>query len=193
MPPRPLSIRHRRVIDFYFGEANFSWGKAAELMGYPHPQEQGFRISQRQDVQEEVEKRYQQMRRVDALNEEWVIKKLMLLASANVGNILMKLRDSEYDLSALTEDERFQISEFTEEIYFEGRGEDAQAIKKMKIKTEARLGPLIALCRNLGMFNDRVEVDMSEDLVTKIQKGMHRANKQLDRPAIDAEFEEVET
>lgn len=129
-------------------------------------------------VQRELDRRKRLARERSQIDEDFVLGQLAMLAQANRGDILQKLRDADYDLSVLSFEERYAIAEFSEETAKAGRGEDAKEILKRKLKLHNPEGPLIALCRHLGLFNDRVTIEGEVGLVERLQAGRDRIAKQ---------------
>ena len=68
------------------------------------------------------------------------------------------------DFSALTKDQAAAISEVTIETYTEGRGEDAEEVKRVKFKLSDKRAALVDMGRHLGMFKDKIEHDVSDPL-----------------------------
>lgn len=62
------------------------------------------------------------------------------------------------DFSALTRDQAAAIGEVTIEEYTEGRGDDAQNVKRTKFKLSDKRAALVDMGRHLGMFKDKVEI-----------------------------------
>ena len=62
------------------------------------------------------------------------------------------------DLSAMTVDQAAAISETQTETVWEGKGEDAQPVRKVKLKFHDKKGALDSLSRHLGLFNDKVDI-----------------------------------
>jgi hypothetical protein len=56
------------------------------------------------------------------------------------------------DLSHLTRDQAAALSETTVESYMEGSGDNAQMVKRVRIKFHSKTQALEALSRNLGLF-----------------------------------------
>ncbi len=62
------------------------------------------------------------------------------------------------DFSALTRDQAAAIGEVTIEEYTEGRGDDAQNVKRTRFKLSDKRAALVDMGRHLGMFKDKVEL-----------------------------------
>lgn len=62
------------------------------------------------------------------------------------------------DFSKLTRDQAAAISEVTIEEYTEGRGDDAERVKRTKFKLSDKRAALVDMGRHLGMFKDKLEL-----------------------------------
>ena len=83
------------------------------------------------------------------------------------------------------------IGEVTVETYKEGRGDDAQEVKRVRVKPYSKDSALVALARIFGMFNDNITVN---DGGVTIEERLARGRKRIEKDApktIDADYEEV--
>lgn len=172
-----LTGQQMAVID-YFQRNNFT-GQIAALKhaGYENPQWRAYEFFQNPKVRVEIERRRAELRKKYELDEDWVIQRLMTIADANLGDIMSKLRENNYDLAILTEQERYALGEYTEEVYMEGKGEDAVAVKKVKVKPAGKMEAIIALCRKLGLFNDKLNVEGEVNIVERLQAARKKFQK----------------
>ena len=60
--------------------------------------------------------------------------------------------DPYVDMSALTRDQAAGLVEFTCEDFKDGRGEEARDVRRIKIKLNDKVRPLIELGKHLGLF-----------------------------------------
>lgn len=176
-----INPRQMQVVDEYFSNG-FKKQDALDAVGF-HGNGGSDRFFKRSYIIAEIEKRQAKLRKKYELDEDWIIQRIMKLADANVGEILIKLQDYDYDLSVLDQDELFAISEFTEEVYTEGRGHSAQEVKKVKFKTESKMTALITLCRKMGLFTDHLKVSGEVSIVERLQAGRNRTS--ADQPESD--------
>jgi phage terminase small subunit len=80
------------------------------------------------------------------------------------------------DLSKATRAQKATISEITTETYVEGHGEDAETVKRVKLKFHSKTQSLDALSKHLGLFETDnkqkgVDVDALRELIRGIQDG----------------------
>ena len=57
-------------------------------------------------------------------------------------------------MSAITTEQSAALSEFTVDEYMDSRGDDARAVRKIRIKVHDQLRPLVELGKHLGMFKN---------------------------------------
>ena len=180
----PLTHKEEVAIHEYIKTGN--WRQSLITAGYKPDtvRKQEDEIFARPKVANEIERRLQRQRKGRELTEDFVIQRMMNLADVNMGDVLIKLRDSNYDLSVLTYDERYAIESITEEVYMEGRGDEARAVKQFKVKLSDKLPALANLARILGMFKDKVTHEAGDSILEKLQAGRQAAR--------EANFEEVQ-
>lgn len=169
--PRGLNDRHLRVIDEY-ERLNFSSQKAAlAAVGYSegtHPAT----VFSRPDVIEEIEKRRERRRRKLEMTEDVLVQRIMWLISANAGEIIQKLEENSYDLSVLTEEEKYAVQELADITVEDSNG---KSTRKTRIKLVSRLDAIDKAMRKLGLYKDKMEVTAPGMSVEELlQKGRQR-------------------
>lgn len=87
---------------------------------------------------------------------ERIVRELSLIGFSNMADYITTQADgSAYvDLSELSREQAAAISEVTSETYTEGRGEDAQVVKRTKFKLSDKRAALVDLGKHLGMFKE---------------------------------------
>lgn len=169
-----LLPQQKKAVDYYFGDADFNKVEACRLAGYGSPETNAWSVFQHPAVKAEIAAREEQNKRLLTVQQELLIDRLLVKAQANLGAIMAKLREYNYNLNALTPDEQYVISEFSEEIYIEGRGENAVAVKRVKLKIESNLAALDKLMRHIGAYKDDNGNELEEDVVRRLQAGRNR-------------------
>lgn len=103
-----------------------------------------------------------------------VIKELAKLGFSNMMDYITTQPDGSCftDLSKLTRDQSAAISEITTDEYVEGRGEDSRLIKKIKLKLHDKVSALEKIGRHLGMFTDKLSVDMTINSWDALEKAI---------------------
>jgi len=179
--PRNMNIRHRQVVDLWFGNG-FNKAKALKDAGYSESVSKSGcnQIFKRKDVKQYILHKQELLKKKFEVTEENVTAELAKLAFSNMGDLLVVQEDgSAYiDFNRMTAEQRAALAEFTVEQYMEGRGDDAVPVKKTKIKMADKKGSLELLGRKLGMFNDKLKVDLHDTTIAdRLRAGRLRVNK----------------
>lgn len=172
--PKALSDKQFLLVQKYF-EVDCNQREAMRQLGYTESScGQSQKFFGHPAVEAEIKRIQQKTLSKFELNEEWVIIRLMAIANADVGAILLKLQENDYALSCLSKDESYAIQEFITEEFTEGRGANAREIKRIKIKPADRKSALDSLARRLGLFQDNVNVSGEMSLVDRLTAGRKR-------------------
>ena len=145
-----LNDKQRRLVDTYFAEGDFNKRRTLELCGYKPTNGNYSFYFKHPAVHQEIERRHNEFREEHKLEEEAILERLLIKANANTGEILAKLRDHNYNLDALSEDEKYCISEYYEETVLEGDPENPDTVRKVKLKIESNLTAIDKALRVLG-------------------------------------------
>ena len=95
------------------------------------------------------------------ITQDRVLKEIAKLAFANMLDYMTVTDDGTayVDLSEMTRDQAAAIQELNVETYIEP-GKRGKAVKKIKFKLADKKGNLEMCCRHLGMFNDKLDINM---------------------------------
>lgn len=87
-----------------------------------------------------------------------IVRELALIGFSNMLDYMTISSDGQafVDLSKLTRDQAAAIGEITSETYTEGRGEDAEQVKRTKFKLSDKRAALVDLGKHLGMFPQQI-------------------------------------
>lgn len=171
------SERHMRVIDEYFHHTcNKIKYKALMRAGYSRStaMTNADDIFGRPEVIKEIKRREDEMAEKYKLSPEWVIQRQMMLANVNRGEAIQRLRQNKWDISVLTEEEKYALGKFIEEEYTEGRGETSREVKRTKVEFHDVNASLKDLARLGGFNKDKMEVEGSIDVVDVLSAGRKR-------------------
>lgn len=135
------------------------------------------------EVQKAISKRSEKTE----VTAERVIQELSKLGFSNLMNYFKLTGDGDpyIDLADLTPEQAASLTEIQVEDYVDGRGEDARAVKRVKIKVADKKGALELLGKHLGLFTDKIDLT-SGGLVIKMwspsdeKKKKKSAEKQSD-------------
>jgi hypothetical protein len=123
-----------------------------------------------------------------SLTKDAVLEELNKLAMSNMVDFLVIGEDGNpagYDLSGLSREQYAAIQEMTIDTYTEGRGENAEKVKSVKLKLAPKLGALEALGKHFKLFTDVVEVQDITDAadVMRRRKEEQRKRRLAEREA----------
>jgi len=125
-----------------------------------------------------------------ALTRDVVLEELTKLATSNMVDFIVIGSDGNpagYDLSGLTRDQYAAIQEMTIDTYMDGKGEDAERVKSVKLKLAPKQSALDSLGKHFKLFTDVVEVsDITDaaDVMTR-RKKEQRARRMAEQQAAD--------
>lgn len=137
-----------------------------------------------------LEKRREKMQLAGSRLEERVKEELAKLAFFNLGDVLRITEEGDliYDFSEVTMDQMAAIGEVTVETYMEGKGKDAEEVKRLKVKPHDKKAALDSLARICGMFKDNTNITSNgQSLEERLQAGRQRLGQPV---VIDVEPEE---
>lgn len=166
--------RYELLVIKYF-EHDFNRQKAAEACGYSSESVYTSRLFRHPKVVELIKKKQAEMAEQHELSESWVIQRLMAIADASLGDVLIDM-GPDADLTKLTKKQRYALSEYKSEIYVDGRGDEARDVKRVSVKLADKLAALEKLGKRLGLFTDKVELNASDDLIKALQAGRARVS-----------------
>lgn len=164
--------RHEMLVLKYF-EFNFDKQRAAEACGYSKSAQAISYLFRHPRVVALIRKHQEAARKKHELTEEWVISRLMSIADASLGDVLIEM-GPEADLLKLTKEQRYALAEYKSEIYVDGKGDNARDVKRVSVKLADKLSALEKLGKRLGLFAEKVQLDASDELVKALQAGRTR-------------------
>lgn len=94
------------------------------------------------------------------ITQDKVLSELAKMGFANMDDytVVRDNGDIVHDFSGLTRDQAAAITEVTTETYLEGRGDDAERVKRVRLKLSDKKGALELIGKHLGMFPNKTEV-----------------------------------
>lgn len=154
--------------------------EAARRAGYSFPKSEAVRLMDNPAVKAEIVRLRDENSMAAQLTDEWIIERLMKIASGDWGLVIQKLEENDYDLRCLTPDETYLVSEYIIDIYKAGRGDAARDVLRRKLKGAGisdKNDALKTLARIRGLFQDKLSVDVHEDVVQRLLAGRKRVGK----------------
>lgn len=127
-------------------------------------------------VKKEIEKRQKMALDRAQVTEDYIVKKLVAIAEANLGDIVTTDDNGKVrlDYSKLSSDLRYALSGLTIEESMKGRGDKAEPVVKIKVTVADKLRAIEMLGKYLGMFKEKVEVSGDALLIEQLQRGRER-------------------
>jgi len=174
-----LSPKHRKVVDAYMKGAT---KKQAMLDAGFSPSTARTRpndVFGRPEVISEIQRRQSLASHRSDVTLDWIVQRLKAIADANIGDMLDIYSDgsAKINFNKLTPELRIALSKFDADSYAEGRGRNAQEIKKLKVGFSDKVRALELLIRHLGLSKERntLEVSGEVSMVEALQRGRSRA------------------
>tara|TARA_R100000781_G_scaffold111948_1_gene78800 strand:- start:5709 stop:6362 length:654 start_codon:yes stop_codon:yes gene_type:complete len=172
----PLSERHMDLVDYYMDGAPMK--KAMMAVGYMEATAtaNAARTFRRKDVVAEIAWRREQLKKRYNISEERILEEMASIAFTNYGDIMEISEDGTayVDLTKMTDEHKAAISEIVTEEYKEGRTADGAVVLKTKVKFYSKLDALQMLAKTLGMFNDRIDVNINVGIMDALDAGRKR-------------------
>ena len=144
------NIKHERFCQEVVGGK--SRLEAYRLAGYKPDEGAAFRLSKNVRVKARIAELGKKIVDRYAVNNDRIIREMALLGFANLQDYAALIKDG--NLEAVDRDQAAALTEMTIETYMEGKGKDAQPVKRVKVKMADKLAPLTNLAKMLGMFNE---------------------------------------
>ena len=154
-----LTAKQQRFVEEYLIDLNAT--QAAIRAGYSEKtaEQQGYQLLQKTSVSEAIQEAQNKRSERTEITQDRVLKELAKIGFSNMLDYMTinNTGDLVPDFSALTRDQAAAISEVTVEHYMDGRGEDAEEVKRIKFKLSDKRAALVDMGRHLGMFKEKIE------------------------------------
>lgn len=175
-----LKPQHMKAVNFYM--KGYSEKEAllragfSESVANTNPRQ----VFGRDDVEKEIKRRLDRMREDNKLSEDWIVERLMQIAGANIGDLLVMDDEGslKIDYSKLTPAMKAAIGGVEINELKEGRGPKAVPKTQVKIKMNDKLRALEMLMKILGLDRTKVEVSAEDALIEKLIQGRNRVSAQ---------------
>lgn len=195
--PSKLTPQQELLLDCYFGKAEFCKAEAARMAGYTETvAKQAEQIFNRPAVRAEFTRRVERNRRRYEATYDRLVEELSSIAFANLADVMEMDGDgwmTAVNLRSVDMRVLAAIGEVTVETYFEGKGEEAQPIKRIRVKPWNKLQAIEMLMRHMGLSKDKLVVEHQVSVVDRLAAGRKRMrNRNISHggPILDAEFTE---
>jgi len=151
--PKQLRFVEEYLVDLNGTDAairaGYNAGKAKKSAGIA-----AVRLLADRRISTEIARRQAKMSAKFEVTRERIVAELAKIGFWNIDDIVSKTSagDPFIDLSKADRDVMAGVTEITVDDYVDGRGEDARAVKRIKIKGGNKHGALVDLGKHLGMF-----------------------------------------
>lgn len=107
---------------------------------------------------------------------EWALGELKKIAEADLGDIIEVAEDGSYkiNMAKLGPNLRKAMNGFTVDDMQEGRGEDGQKFRRLKVNLVDKVRAFELIIRHGGLSKEKVIVEVEGDLVERLQRGRSR-------------------
>ena len=154
-----LTAKQQRFVEEYLVDLNAT--QAAIRAGYSQKtaRDIGCENLTKPNIASAITEKMKALSERTEITVDDVVKELALLGFANMLDYVRISEEGEpfIDLSDLTREQAAAISETMVEDYYEGRGEGARQVRKVRLKFHDKKGALTKLGEHLGMFTQKVE------------------------------------
>ena len=177
------SEREYEVVRHYFDpDVRFNKTEAVRRAGYSFPEKQVHRIFSRPSVRKEITRRRQELDKVVTMKVENVVAELTRVATANPLDYgyIDENGDFQYNLKDTTRDEMAALSEVIVEYDLEkidGKGMGTKGVKRVKIKPYSKMDALEKLAKHLGMYTEKVDMNVKTDMAKDIMNAKRRVRQ----------------
>ena len=130
-------------------------------------------------VRAEIQRRQNLATHRSDITLDWIVQRLKDIAGADLGDMIDVFSDGtgKINLLKMTPELRRAITKFSVESYTEGRGKNAQEVKRVKVDIADKLKALELLVRHCGLSKEKVAVELSGEagLIEQLHRGRSQA------------------
>jgi len=178
-PARPFTARQAAFIDHYMVSRNAT--DAARRSGFKTPRISGSRMLSKANIRAELDRRIAAQRERLELSADWVIKRLMMIADANIADYMRPGADGApvLRLDDITREQAYALDTVTVEEFKDGRS-DKREVRRTKFSLLDKTKALELLGRRFKLWSpDAAPADPRETLT--LLKVMMREIDKADR------------
>lgn len=178
-----LTRKARAAIDFFYGAAKFNKTTACRMAGYAHPRQSATSVWGTDAAKAYIAEKELELQTRYRLDRDALLSEIAKIAYSSMKDFLVidektgafyvgvdKIAQADLDSLAA-------LAEVSVETYMEGHGEDAQAVKRVKIKPYNKLSALDMLIRHQGLSQDKAAQTVEVNLIDRIREGRRRVGR----------------
>jgi len=166
----PPTLREMRFAMHYIQTLNARQSAISAGYSAKDADQRAWRIMRRPRVQALIHRMQDTYARDMRIETQTVLREIAGVAFSNVGDFVDA--EGRVDLSKVSRDQMAAVSSIETETYMDGRGENAQEIKRVKLRFHPKTQALEALGKHLGLFErDNAQRDQGmRDLVELLRQ-----------------------
>lgn len=131
----------------------------------------GQALCKRADIAHRIEQLQEELEDKLEITSERVLREFCALAFSNIDDFFEVTNEGDVrmDFNRSSRFQRASIAELSQDVYWEGRGEQAERVRRTKVKFHDKAKALEALAKRLNLFGDR-DTSSEDEETTKAGK-----------------------
>lgn len=174
---RSLNERQSRFVDEYLKDLNATQAYIRAGYAKDGAAPSAAKLLTNTKIAEEVSRRRKIQGSQLSITAERIMNEIAKVAFGSLGDIITIHADgsASFNLADATPDHIAALSSYQVEEFMDGGGDDARPVRRMKITQHDKLKALELAGRHLGMWNDKIKLDVDTLLVDRLLEGRKRA------------------
>ena len=157
-----LTPRRSEFVRQYIKRLNAA--AAARASGYApsSSKTEGSRLLANVDVQQAITEARQQLAEREQVTPERIVSELASIAFSDLGDYFrLEGKNASIDFSNVPLGATKALESITVDEYVEGRGDNAETVRRIRVRLHDKRAALVDLAKTLGMFSDGVNVQVN--------------------------------
>ena len=166
-----LTPRRAEFVRQYIKSLNAAG--AARAAGYApsSANTEGSRLLANADVQQAISEARAQLAEREQVTPERIVSELASIAFSDLGDYFrLDGKNASIDFSNLPIGATKALESITVDEYVEGRGDNAQNVRRIRVRLHDKRAALVDLAKTLGMFSDGVNVQVNVNESDQLQE-----------------------
>ena len=166
-----LTPRRSEFVRQYIKSLNAA--AAARAAGYAQSSSktEGSRLLANVDVQQAITEARAQLAEREQVTPERIVSELASIAFSDLGDYFrLEGKNASIDFSNVPLGATKALESITVDEYVEGRGENAETVRRIRVRLHDKRAALVDLAKTLGMFSDGVNVQVNVNESDQLQE-----------------------
>ena len=166
-----LTPRRSEFVRQYIKSLNAA--AAARAAGYAQSSSktEGSRLLANVDVQQAISEARAQLAEREQVTPERIVSELASIAFSDLGDYFrLEGKNASIDFSNVPLGATKALESITVDEYVEGRGENAETVRRIRVRLHDKRAALVDLAKTLGMFSDGVNVQVNVNESDQLQE-----------------------